>query len=827
MLNLWLRFIIVIICHQEVLFVNPIKNVIQKYRRLPKLAKYRYTTYYKKLSVSDDTVLIECFNGDGITGNPYWLLKEICADERLKNYNIYVASNPKYFHSVCKTLNQHAFTRAKAVAKYDKLYLKLLASAKYLITDVSLPIFFIKKPGQILLNTWHGTPLKGLGRSIKDNPHTIGNVQRIFLMSDYLLYPNRFTFDRMREDYMIAPFFKGKYVLSGYPRNDILFNANAAQSVRKKLGLDGKRIAVYMPTYRDCTDDNEKNYHDKMLSDALQALDRSEDKNIVVIAKLHHLAAGSIDFSGFKRVIPFPSEYETYEVLAAADCLITDYSSVMFDFADTGRKIILYAYDSENYQNTRSMYFPIEELPFPIVTDAASLVREVNAAQYTRYGEAMKKFTRFDSPHSSRKLIDLLFFGKSSDGMEIIDGSEYHNGKPNILIYAGTLIKNGITTALMGILENTDTSEYNYLLTFYQKLMDENKTSLHRLGKDVGYIGMPEGKPITYYEAVCQYLYFHYNLNLRFTRNAVKKISQRDALRCFCGIDFHAAIHYTGYEKNVIHLFNAMDTRRIIYVHNDMLRETSSKGNIHRLSIMTAYQQFDRIAAVRESMRSEISGYIAADSTDRIAVAHNLNNIGYIKARAAEPLVFDGDTFCNVSFERAAEILAMPDAVRFIDIARFSPEKGLDRLVDAFTVFQKDHPKAYLFIIGGYGAAFEALRTQIENCGCGNIVLIKSISNPYPILAKCDAFVLSSRYEGLPMTIMEALILQKPVVSTEIPGPAEFLRENGCGLLVEDSTEGVLDGLNAYFDGRLKALNAFDAEGFNQKALEEFCDLIK
>lgn len=169
----------------------------------------------------------------------------------------------------------------------------------------------------------------------------------------------------------------------------------------------------------------------------------------------------------------------------------------------------------------------------------------------------------------------------------------------------------------------------------------------------------------------------------------------------------------------------------------------------------------------------------------------------------------------------------MPDTVRFIDIARFSPEKGLDRLVDAFAPFNKAHPESYLFIVGGYGEAFEALRTQIEECGCGSIILIKSISNPYPILAKCDAFVLSSRYEGLPMTIMEALILQKPVVSTEIPGPAEFLRENGCGLLVEDSTEGVLDGLNAYFDGRLKALNAFDAEGFNQKALEEFCDLIK
>ena len=68
---------------------------------------------------------------------------------------------------------------------------------------------------------------------------------------------------------MIAPFFKGKYVLSGYPRNDILFDAKAAQSVRERLGLNGRRIVVYMPTYRDCADEREKNFHDRMLQDAL------------------------------------------------------------------------------------------------------------------------------------------------------------------------------------------------------------------------------------------------------------------------------------------------------------------------------------------------------------------------------------------------------------------------------------------------------------------------------------------------------------------------------------------------------------------------------
>ncbi len=809
--------------------MNPIKKALEKYNRHARLARYRYTAYYEKLPVSDDTVLIECFNGDGITGNPFWLLNAICKDDRLKDYKIYVAANPKYFHSVRDTLAAHGFEGAQAVVKYDRLYLKLLASAKYLITDVSLPIFFIKKPGQVFLNTWHGTPLKGLGRNIRDNPHTIGNVQRIFLMSDYLLYPNRFTFDRMREDYMIAPFFNGKYVLSGYPRNDILFDREAADSVREKLGLSDKRIAVYMPTYRDCADGDEKSYHGQMLQNALEALDRSADESLVVIAKLHHLAAGSIDFSAYRRVIPFPAEYETYEVLAAADCLITDYSSVMFDFADTGRKIVLYAYDSEKYQNTRSMYFPVEQLPFPVVTQPDALAREVSAKEYQPYGDEMKKFTQYDNPHSAQKLIELVFFGHKPEGMEVIDGSEYHNDRPNVLIFSGNLNKNGITTALMGILENADTSRCNFLVTFYQRLVSSNKATVNRFGKDIGYLPMPDGKPITYYEAVCQYLYFHLNLSAKFITRAVERLSARDALRCFCGIGFDSVIHYTGYEKYVIHLLRTMNATRIIYVHNDMMQEGHNRSRtfVHRNSIMTAYNSYDKIAVVRESMVPEIKSYIPSANEKRICPAHNLNNIDYILKRAEEPIVFDDDTYCNVPLERVMELLEDSNTVKFIDIARYCVEKGLDRLVEAFRRLSEEHDNACLIIIGGLGDQFDAICQQAEATGSDRIILIRSLSNPYPLLKASSAFVLSSIYEGLPMTIMEALILGKPVVSTDIPGPGEFLRGNGCGLLVESSTDGVLDGMRAYYDGRLDSLRPFDAQGFNDTAMKEFMELIR
>lgn len=804
-------------------------NIIKKLRKAAdfwqssaKLAKFRYTAYYEKLPVSDNVILIEAFNGDGITGNPFWLLKAILEDERLADCAIHVAAGMRHADEIGKLLSSHGMERARVVLKYTKSYCRLLATAKYLITDVSLPVYFIKKPRQVLLNTWHGTPLKGLGRSIKDNPHTIGNVQRLFLMSDYLLYPNRFTFEKMREDYMIGPFYRGKYVLSGYPRNDILFDEPAAARVRQSLGFGDKRLIMVMPTWREPAEGQPQGYHSDMLTKALRALDATADDNTVIIAKLHHLAAESVDFSAYRRVIPFPAEYETYEVLAAADCLITDYSSVLFDFADTGRKIVLYTYDSADYQRTRSMYFPVEELPFPQTADPDALAREALSPDFAPYTAQMAKFTEFDHPRAARDLIDCVFFGRISERMEVIDGSAFHDGKPNALIFGGSLIKNGITTALLGILEQADTSRCHYLVTFYGKLVTPNKEVVNRFGRDICYLPMPEGKPLTYFEAVCQYLYFHRNLDFGFIRKAIERVSARDVKRCFPSLDFHAAIHYTGYEKFVIHLINAMDTRKIIYVHNDIMKEARSKSFVHTPSMLTAYRSFDRIVVVRDSMRGEIMQYIPSTDGEKIVTAHNLNNIGYIRRRAAEELTFDSDTECNLPLARVREMLADNSAAKFVNIARFAREKGLDRLVEAFAALSRERSGVYLFLIGGYGPVYEELRDQVKATGLDNIVLIKSLSNPYPILAASDAFVLSSRYEGLPMTIMEALILGKPVVSTDIPGPSEFLRSNGCGLLVEDSEEGVLDGLRAYFDGRLDALAPFDAEGFNRRALSEY-----
>ena len=171
------------------------------------------------------------------------------------------------------------------------------------------------------------------------------------------------------------------------------------------------------------------------------------------------------------------------------------------------------------------------------------------------------------------------------------------------------------------------------------------------------------------------------------------------------------------------------------------------------------------------------------------------------------PIEFQKDTeiFCPHP-DGVNHILNSP-GMKFITIGRFSPEKGHFRLIDAFEEFHKTHPDSSLIIIGGLGVLYNKTIQHARETDCWeNIVLIKSVKNPMPILKKCDLFIISSFYEGLPMVLHEADSLGIPAFSTDIHGPGGYFREFG-GHLVEDSTEGILQGMYDFADGKIKPMN--------------------
>lgn len=785
----------------------------------------KYTSIYEKTSIKENEILFQSYDGSSISGNVYYILKEIYYDKYYRNFKKYVVANSKQYRNIRKFLKRKKITKNVEVVLLNSIkYCRLLAEAKYLINNATFPTCFIKKKEQIYINTWHGTPLKDMGRSIKNSPNELGNTQRNFLMTDYLLFQNDFMFEKMRKDYMLNNFYKGEYLISGYPRNDIFYNKDSSENIRKKIGLQNKKVFVYMPTWRGSLveKNNDIQYHYLMY--ILLQIDKSLKEDTILYVKLHNYFDTKVNFNIFNNIKKIPNNYETYEFLNIADGLITDYSSVFFDYANTNKKIILFAYDKEDYLSDRGLYLDYDKLPFCFANSVEELLKQMEDVKgYKEFKEFKDEFCKYDNRNSSKEICDYIFKKVKTDKIKVIKGQVYCNNKENVLIFGGSLSKNGITTALKGIFKNIDLTKRNYTLTFFKRKVEPNKQEINFF-KDVDYISLQGKRNTTFFEAIIQFLYFKYNINNRYVKKIIDRIFEREKTRLFPNIKFDYVIHFTGYEKNIMHLFNNMNAKKIIFVHNDLEQEEKTKSNFHINSLIEAYRKFDKIVVIRENMKDNIQKYL--ENENKVCVVHNLNNIDVILNNRNKEISFEKETYCNIDLTDLKEILENKKVNKFINIARFSKEKGLDRLIRAFDIVQKEYKNNYLIIIGGYGKQFDEINELVENINNPNIIIIKSISNPYPILDKCDCFVLSSLYEGLPMTIMEALILNKNVISTNIEGPREFLSK-GYGYLVENSEKGLIQGIKDYINGRQNVVTKFDAQKFNKEALNEFGKLFE
>ena len=251
-----------------------------------------------------------------------------------------------------------------------------------------------------------------------------------------------------------------------------------------------------------------------------------------------------------------------------------------------------------------------------------------------------------------------------------------------------------------------------------------------------------------------------------------------------------------------------------------MTEEINSRKNQHYKTLQKAYREYDTVALVTEDMRRsalEISG----GNGENFTVVPNCHNYERVLEKSRLPIEFQQETESNVTLEQLQDLLAS-EKLKFITIGRFSTEKAHIRLIDAFEEFYKSHSESCLIIIGGRGELYEETLKYAESRKA-EIILIKSMENPMPVLNKCDLFMPPSRYEGLGLVLLEADTLGIPVFATDIDGPRGFMKEHG-GLLVPDDIEGILSGINMFVNGKIKPMNV-DYAQYNEDALNRFMEI--
>lgn len=783
-------------------------------------ARMKYLKYYRDLPIQPHDILVDSQHGDELKGNLFYILRELTSNPAYAAYTVYVAVKPSkksYFEML---LQENEIENAVLLPLNTKQYYRVAASAKFLINDTSFLSFFIKKEGQVYLNTWHGTPLKTLGKQVRKEPHTIGNVQRNLQMADYLLFPNDFTFEHIVEDYMLEDICDATVLMGGYPRNTAFFDTAEAETIRLQEELDGKTVYVYMPTWRGVvgrSDQKASTY----LQYFLYEIDKRLKSNEILYVNLHPLARKNINFQAFSRVRQIPPQYETYEFLNVADCLVTDYSSVFFDFAITGKKIVLFTYDEKEYLTDRGLYMPLKDLPFPKASNVDELLKELWSPKEYDDAEFVRTYCAYEAADATRLLCERVILDKQGL-MEERKISK--NGKDNVLIYVGNLAKNGITTSMQNLLTHIDLSQHNYFITFDARKIQENRDILFTLPPKVRYLSCMGEMNMSFWQKTFYILYAKGWAPFWMFWPIVKSAFPYELKRRYGKIPFSTVIQFNGYEHEKILMYAQAECNSVIYVHNDMVNEIETRGIQRKPVLKYAYTHYDKLAVVSEDIMPPTKTFTNGRD-DHFFLAKNIIHYRDILKKATKPFVLDSDTVVTPDRQQLQPILEN-DSKKFITIGRFSPEKGHLRLIDAFNRVWADHPDTYLVILGGHGVLYETTLEHAASLPCHeHVIVIRSMSNPYIVLTRCDYFVLSSLYEGFGIVIAEADILGKPVISTNINGPRGFMQRYG-GKLVEDSEEGLYQGMLEELRGHVQPMHV-DFEEYNQEAVDQFYRLLE
>lgn len=541
------------------LIINKLKFL--KLFNLP--STYRYTKYYETCPVEDKTILFESKHGDDMAGNIFNMMLETKREE-YKDFKIYfVLKNAKReFYE--KQMSYYGVNHVRIIGLRSDEYLKVLATAKYLVTDTSFPPYFIKRPEQVYLNTWHGTPLKAMGRIVPSREYGLGNVQRNFLIADYLLYQQEFSRDIFLTDYMIDKIYKGNVLLSGYPRNSAFFREYRYEEIRKECGLEGKQVIVYMPTWRGLLHKMENKLQVKQLYDYFAQLDHVLRDDQVFFVKLHPYVKNGIDCSEFLHIKDFPSEYETYDFLNASDMLVTDYSSIMFDYGVSKKKIILFTYDRKEYLEGRGIYVDLDEMDLPKAETVEELIEAINqdAPFYTNFYE---RFCSHDTAHTAKDVCDTVFLQKDT-GLLI----EEHTGEtvPNVLIYAKGLKERYADQHFIRVLNRQNLDERNYFFSFKAAAMKKTSSMLSQLDRKIGYFPLLKERDCLVSEKIAFKLYLQYGLFKRFYEKKVETFATREVKKDYGDISFDTTILYSCMDRLMFEILSKTGKKKIFCFSN-------------------------------------------------------------------------------------------------------------------------------------------------------------------------------------------------------------------------------------------------------------------
>lgn len=352
-------------------------NSYQKAKQEMEWAKF---VKYCNKPIQKNKVLFYCYEGLGYHCNCKYIAEKLLEENYPVNL-VWVLTNVEDGLYMPKSI--------KTVKIDTEEYYKELYTSSIIIENSGKDIHVYKRKGQFCINTWHGYgPFKKVNAALPE--YDVKTLEEYYSYYDLFITASRFYSQVYKESFC----YKGEVLECGAPRNDIFFTNNKVKErIYELYSIPAdKKIILFAPTFRyDKTAAFDKYNID--MNRVLRAMKNRFGDDYVLMYRFHHVLYKSkerIDY--FETGIDVTLYPDIQELLVAADVVITDYSSLMWDFSLQRKPVFLYQSDAEEYENNRGFYAPISEWPYPHAHTQDELLEIIQRFDYEKYIEELNVF---------------------------------------------------------------------------------------------------------------------------------------------------------------------------------------------------------------------------------------------------------------------------------------------------------------------------------------------------------------------------------------------------------------------------------------------------
>ncbi|MBR4240626.1 MAG: CDP-glycerol glycerophosphotransferase family protein [Eubacterium sp.] len=812
-----------------------------------------YSAYHMNEEIEENWVLYESYIGKGMICNPHAIFKAFMMRDDFSDYlHIWVLNTKEEEERLRKKFSE--YSNIRFIQFQSKAYAYYLAKSKFLINNTSFPAVFSKRDGQIFVNTWHSITVKSLGFDTPDGPRVIKNMLRNMLQADYILSANSFMTRIFNDSFRLRNIYRGKIVEEGSPRNDAFFTSKKEDVIAslKELGVEinpDKKVILYAPTWTGNASTNPIIDMTKYVEFNRIMQERFSDEYQILV-KPHHVVYSRLTSEEIESGLYIPPIVDTNELLSLVDILVTDYSSIYFDFLPANKPVLFYVPDYEEYEKMRGIYFKLDELPGPFAYDLetiASFIENIDEVK-EKYAEVMKETTawacKYDDGKVSERILSLIL--DNNNKLNLL--SAKNEGKKTILIYPGGLHMNGVTSAFKSLISKIDFEKYDVSVFAIEPKGDVANSNLDSIPSEIR-VFVRFGNPA--YSSKQRDAYDNMLANgLQGNEEQLKTaeyMGKREFFRCFGYSKFDYIIDFYGYGIYfpIMAITGSPSSKIFMWQHSDM-KNDNENGEKRKLNntksklsgLISLYDYCDKIVSASDGVFEINKQNLATKKTvDKFTFCNNLIDEQRIEAaiKTYEFCEFNGKKYIKIDDEKNSSgvcktvlvpILRKENSVVFANVGRCMPEKNQRNLIVAIDMLRKEGVDAKLYIVGD-GHLRPELEQLIESLGLSEDIAITGfVSNPFAILRESDCFLFPSDYEAQGLAVLEARMINMPIVVNNYPAVNSVLIEDKQYIMENARPESILEGMKAYIRGEVPTDYVFDLKEYNKKAYSQFENLL-